>query len=140
MAACLLSLQEVIVPYKTPSTIAVSGKLLLPLSTKLYISARLVVVMSYLAPCVSCNKDQLLGFSFSIHCSKFFICLPFFLFVPGGSMPGKSHKPIGSSSANIATCAATAAACATFSAAFLSLTWFLVNSFSLSHNNLNFFP
>src|SRR5664279_1292540 len=106
-----LSLKYVNVLCKIPSTSAVSGKLLFPLSTKLYTSARFVVMMPYLAPCASCNKDHFTGGSFSIHCSKFLILGPFFLFVPGGSILDKSHSPTGSESSPCAAATCAAATC-----------------------------
>src|SRR4051812_25125167 len=116
---------------------AVSGNARFPLRTKLYVSARFVVMTPYLAPFVSCNKDHLSRGSCSIHCSNVLIDLPSLLLVPGGSNPGRSQRPTGSSSSAavpVANCAATAAACAATAAAraaLLSRTCLCVHKSSL---------
>src|SRR5664279_456172 len=98
----------------------------------------------YLAPCVSCSKDHLSRGSCSIHCRKVLIDLPSLLLVPGGSNPGKSQSPTGSSSSAdvpVANCAAIAYACALTAAAraaFLSRTCFCVHNSSLAHIRLYF--
>src|SRR4051812_42753636 len=123
---------------------AVSGNARFPLRTKLYVSARFVVMTPYLAPCVSCSKDHLSRGSCSIHCSKVLIDLPSLLLVPGGSKPSRSHSPTGSSSTAVvpvANCAATASTCALTAAslaAFLSLTCLCMHTLSLSHIKLYF--
>jgi hypothetical protein len=68
---------------------AISGKALVPLTTKLYVSARLIVMTRYLAPCVSCSKDHLSSGSCSIQSLISLICVPVFLLVLSGSNPSK---------------------------------------------------